>query len=165
MKLSLEITNERNKIELTDELNSLIENVIKTALSIHGIDCDTEVSLLFTDADEIRQINNDYRNTDKVTDVLSFPQLEFEEEGVIMEEYLPKAGEYPYLSLGDVVINVEQVYAQAQEFGHSRERETGYLVTHSILHLLGYDHMEEDEKKRMRAKEEEIMSVLGIGRG
>ncbi len=165
MNLSLEITNERNKIELTDELSTLIEKVIKTALSIHKIDCDTEISLLFTDAEEIRQINKEYRDTDKATDVLSFPQLEFDQEGIIMEEYLPKDGEYPYLSLGDVVINVEQVYIQAEEFGHSRERETGYLVAHSILHLLGYDHMEEEEKQRMRAKEEEIMSILGIERG
>ncbi len=165
MNLKLDITNERNKIELTDELSTLIEKVIKTALFIHDINCDVEISLLFTDADEIREINKTYRNIDKSTDVLSFPQLEFNKEGVIDEEYIPKDEGYPYLSLGDVVINVEQVYIQAQEFGHSKERETGYLVAHSILHLLGYDHMQEDEKLIMRAKEEEIMSLLGIERG
>lgn len=165
MNLFLDITNDRNKIELTDELEKLIENVIKTALMIHKIDCDVEISLLFTDADEIKQINKMYRNIDKSTDVLSFPQLEFTQEGIIDDEYLPKDGSYPYLSLGDVVINVEQVYIQAEQFGHSKERETGYLVAHSILHLLGYDHMEDEEKQKMRTKEEEIMSIIGIERG
>ena len=162
MKINLEITNERNKIELTDELNILIENVIKTALSVHQIDCNVEISLMFTDSEEIRHINKEYRDTDKSTDVLSFPQLEFEKEGEILSEYLPKEGEYPYLALGDIIINVEQVFVQAEEFGHSRERETGYLVAHSMLHLLGYDHMTDEDKKIMRAKEEEALSLLGL---
>jgi probable rRNA maturation factor len=164
MELIINVTNEKNKIKLNNEINELIQSVIKTVLEIHNIDFDVEISLLLTDDEEIKQINKEYRGIDKATDVLSFPSCEFEKEGVVLKEYYPSEGGYPYLLLGDIIISVEHVLKQAQEFGHTNEREIGYLVCHSMLHLLGYDHMEEEEKKIMRTKEEEVMKILGVER-
>ena len=112
----------------------------------------TEISVTFVEGEEIRNLNREYRDTDKVTDVLSFPQFDDLNE-------IPEFGE---ICLGDVVICKDRALEQAEEFGHSFEREIIYLFTHSILHLLGYDHMEEDEKKEMRQREEEVMAHLGI---
>ncbi|MEY8297663.1 MAG: rRNA maturation RNase YbeY [Emergencia timonensis] len=112
----------------------------------------TEISVTFVEGEEIRNLNREYRDTDKVTDVLSFPQFDDLDE-------IPEFGE---ICLGDVVICKDRALEQAEEFGHSFEREIIYLFTHSILHLLGYDHMEEDEKKEMRQREEEVMAHLGI---
>ena len=114
----------------------------------------TEISVTFVEGEEIRNLNREYRDTDKVTDVLSFPQFDDLNE-------IPEFGE---ICLGDVVICKDRALEQAEEFGHSFEREIIYLFTHSILHLLGYDHMEEDEKKEMRQREEEVMAHLGIWR-
>ena len=112
----------------------------------------TEISVTFVEGQEIRNLNREYRDTDKVTDVLSFPQFDDLDE-------IPEFGE---ICVGDVVICKDRALEQAEEFGHSFEREIIYLFTHSILHLLGYDHMEEDEKKEMRQREEEVMAHLGI---
>ena len=112
----------------------------------------TEISVTFVEGEEIRNLNREYRDTDKVTDVLSFPQFDDLNE-------IPEFGE---ICLGDVVICKDRALEQAEEFGHSFEREIIYLFTHSILHLLGYDHMEEEEKKEMRQREEEEMAHLGI---
>lgn len=115
-----------------------------------------EVSLTFVDKEEIHRLNMMYRQVDNPTDVLSFPLIEdFNEVDIESEE----------LMLGDVVICIEKVKEQAAEYGHTEERETVYLFVHSILHLLGYDHMEDEDKKEMRAREEEIMNLLDIRRG
>lgn len=114
----------------------------------------TEVSLSFVSKEEIRKLNSHYRGIDRVTDVLSFPQYE-DLNGI------PQTGEIP---LGDVVICIEQARDQAEEFGHSLEREIVYLFIHSICHLLGYDHMEEGDRQRMRKKEEHIMKQIQLER-
>lgn len=114
-----------------------------------------ELSVTFVGLDEIHELNREYRRVDRPTDVLSFPQFED------LEEEIPEVGE---ICLGDVVICREKAEEQAEEFGHSFERELVYLFTHSVLHLLGYDHMEEDEKKVMRQREEEIMEHIGLMR-
>lgn len=114
-----------------------------------------QISVTFVDMDEIHRLNKEYRGVDSPTDVLSFPQFED------IEEEAPEIGE---ICLGDVVICVDKAREQAEEYGHSFEREIIYLFTHSVLHLLGYDHMEEDEKKEMRIREEEIMSHIGLER-
>ena len=120
-----------------------------------GLDAERcAVSVTFTDKDGIKELNRDYRGVDSVTDVLSFPQYDDFEE-------IPGEGE---ILLGDVVICRERAAEQAREFGHSLDREMIYLFTHSILHLLGYDHMEEEEKREMRLKEEEVMDFLGLSR-
>lgn len=114
-----------------------------------------ELSVTFVGLDEIHELNREYRGVDRPTDVLSFPQFED------LEEEIPEVGE---ICLGDVVICREKAEEQAEEFGHSFERELVYLFTHSVLHLLGYDHMKEDEKKVMRQREEEIMEQIGLMR-
>lgn len=144
------------KIE-TQCFEEIIKNVISEALKIHNIQKDAEVSVVFVDDEEIRKINNEFRNIDASTDVLSFPQYEYEKEGEI-------SSEDEILILGDIIISPEHAISQANEYGHSVNREVGYLTAHSILHLLGYDHMEKEEKNHMRTKEEEIMSSLGLTR-
>ena len=132
-----------------------MEQVLKTALSDHGIENDdVEVSLTMVSAEEIRELNRDYRDNDSVTDVLSFPQFNDVSE-------IP--GDMPVM-LGDVVICDDKVREQSVEYGHSYRRELIYLFTHSILHLLGYDHMEDDEKARMRKEEEMILERAGVSK-
>lgn len=141
--------------QVTEEILKTMEAAAKYCLELEGIDEErTEISVTFVEAEEIRELNRDYRGNDKVTDVLSFPQFDDLND-------IPDFGE---ICLGDVVICKERATEQAEEFGHSFEREIIYLFTHSILHLLGYDHMEEEEKKEMRGREEEVMAHLGIGR-
>lgn len=117
-----------------------------------------EVSVSFVTPEEIQTLNRDYRNVDRVTDVLSFPQFDSVDDLIDMQE------ETGVAELGDVVICMDRAKEQAEEFGHPLEREVIYLFVHSILHLLGYDHMEEEEKAEMRAREDEVMGELGITR-
>lgn len=134
-----------------------LEKVIKEVLKVENVDekkC--EISLSFVDEKKIRQLNKDFRQTDRVTDVLSFPIEDFfnEDRKTLLEK--------PYLMLGDVVICTDVARKQAKELEHSFEREIMYLTCHSILHLLGYDHMEDDDKKMMRSKEKQVMKNLGV---
>ena len=132
-----------------------MEEALLVCLENEGIDSENvEVSLTFTDKEEIHMLNREYRNVDSVTDVLSFPQYESADD-------FPDTGE---IIMGDVVICVEKAVEQAEELGHSTERELVYLFTHSILHLMGYDHMEDDEKELMRGKEEAVMDAIGLKR-
>lgn len=139
--------------------NSVIIEKMKLAGEIgireEGVDPErTSVSVTFVGAEEIRELNRIYRQKDKVTDVLSFPQFDRISD-------LPEEGP---LCLGDVVICTEQALLQADDFGHSPEREIVYLFVHSLFHLLGYDHMEEDEKEDMRRREEGVMDRIGLVR-
>ena len=135
---------------------SLMEKLNQAASAIfeaEGVDMErAEISLTLVSLEEIRELNRDYRDVDRETDVLSFRQYEGVEE-------MPEEGE---LCLGDVVICLDKVKSQAEEFGHSFEREFVYLFVHSLLHLLGYDHMEDDEKTVMRAKEEATMKEINL---
>ena len=131
--------------QVTEEILNTMEAAAKYCLELEGIDEKrTEISVTFVEAEEIRQLNRDYRDNDKVTDVLSFPQYDDLND-------IPTLGE---ICLGDVVICKDRAEEQAEAFGHSFEREIIYLFTHSILHLLGYDHMEEEDRKEMRTREE-----------
>jgi len=152
MKITIEITNETDEI-ISEELQSQIENAIKEVLVYESLSFEGEVSLVFTDNEGIRQLNRDYRDKDDVTDVLSFPQY----ESITSEERLP-----PFVYLGDIVISLSRAREQANDFGHSFEREVIYLIVHSTLHLLGYDHMIEAEKMEMRAHEKAVLKQLGI---
>lgn len=163
------VDNRQEKIEANEELISLLKNVIEFTLKEEEVEVDCEVSLLFVDNDEIREINNETRGIDRATDVLSFPMLDYEDKKVFKEMY--KNYEFSQsdfdgeeLVLGDVVLSLERALEQSKEFNHSFEREASYLVVHSILHLLGYDHMEEDDKVVMRKREEEILNKLNITR-
>ncbi len=141
--------------ELLQKMTEAAEYAVESE-NMHNLDkkrC--EISVTFVDLDEIHELNKQYRGVDKPTDVLSFPQFDD------LEEEIPEVCE---ICLGDVVICEQKAREQAEEFGHSFERELVYLFTHSVLHLLGYDHTEEDEKKAMRAREEEIMKQIGLMR-
>lgn len=141
--------------QVSPEILAIMEKAAAYCLKLEHIDeARSEISVTFVSGEEIRALNRDYRDTDKVTDVLSFPQFDDLND-------IPDFGE---ICLGDVVVCKERAMEQAEEFGHSFEREIIYLFTHSILHLLGYDHMEPGEKAEMRTKEEEVMTHLGIGR-
>lgn len=141
--------------ELLQKMTEAAEYAVESE-NMHNLDkkrC--EISVTFVDLDEIHELNKQYRGVDKPTDVLSFPQFDD------LEEEIPEVCE---ICLGDVVICEQKAREQAEEFGHSFERELVYLFTHSVLHLLGYDHMEDDEKAEMREKEEDILKTIGLSR-
>ncbi|KGK88769.1 rRNA maturation factor [Desulfosporosinus sp. HMP52] len=139
-----------------DTLANLLNQAINEALQLSDGPEEAEVSLLLVDNQRIHALNLEYRGVDRPTDVLSFAlQEEVEDEPSIEEEDQ---------MLGDIVISVERARAQAQEYGHSFEREIVYLAVHGLLHLLGYDHEEENDKQEMRSKEEEIMAELKLER-
>ncbi|MDY2966695.1 MAG: rRNA maturation RNase YbeY [Vescimonas coprocola] len=142
---------------------ALIRRTIRTALAAEGLTAPCEVDVLLTDDDGIHEINRELRQVDRPTDVLSFPEFELT-PGQLPgpEDADPGTGLIP---LGDMVLSMERVAAQAREYGHSKRRELSYLVTHSVLHLLGYDHLDEGPMKaQMRAREEAIMALLGLER-
>lgn len=141
--------NRQDKVEIDEEIYKAIEKAIKEVLLLERKNLDYEISLSFVDNDEIRDLNRLYRGIDRETDVLSFP----------MEE-----GEAVFYGnmLGDIVISLEKALEQSIEYGHSLLREIVYLTVHSMLHLLGYDHMIEEDKILMRNKEKEVMKNLQI---
>ena len=142
---------------------ALIRRVIRTALAAEGVDFPCEVDVLLTNDSGIHAINREMRQVDRPTDVLSFPEFDLTPGQLPgAEDADPGTGLVP---LGDMVISMEHVAAQAKEYGHSNRRELSYLVVHSVLHLLGYDHLDEGpQKAQMRAREEAILGELGIGR-
>ena len=148
---------------VSDGLKAFIRKVIRTALSAEGMDLPCEINVSITDDAGIHEINREMREVDRPTDVLSFPVFDLLPGELPDEEDAdPGTGLIP---LGDMVLSLERIAAQAKEYGHSNRRETAYLVVHSVLHLLGYDHLDEgEEKKRMRAREEAILAGLGITR-
>lgn len=142
---------------------ALIRRTIRTALAAEGLTAPCEVDVLLTDDGGIHEINRELRQVDRPTDVLSFPEFELT-PGQLPgpEDADPGTGLIP---LGDMVLSMERVAAQAREYGHSKRRELSYLVTHSVLHLLGYDHLDEGPMKaQMRAREEAVMALLGLER-
>lgn len=158
-----------HKINITYEIftlkqplvTSIIRRCIESTLEAEGIHVDCEINVLITNDRSIRAINSASRNIDKATDVLSFPmfQLEPGNPPKHWEEYLD--AETDMCPLGDMCISLERATAQAKEFGHSVKREVGYLTIHSMLHLLGYDHLDEGEqKKQMRTREEAIAATI-----
>lgn len=143
------IDNRQNKIELDEDIIPLIKEAIEVALRLEGRTLDYEISISFVDNEEIRELNKLYRNVDKETDVLSFPMEEGEDV-------------FSMNILGDIVISLEKALEQSIEYGHSLTREIIYLTVHSMFHLLGYDHMTEEDKLVMREKEKEVMKRLKI---
>lgn len=159
------IVSYENKIEKNPFLTIHLRNCINAALEEEKVPVPVEINVLITDNQGIRVINNAYRQIDRETDVLSFPMFEFTpgELPEDLSDYLDE--ETGLLPLGDMAISLEKAKAQAKEFGHSVKRETGYLTIHSVLHLLGYDHMDEGEmKKQMRSREEVIAERIGLKR-
>ncbi len=153
-KIKVIITNKQNKVKIPTGTRMLIRRCCNAVLTLENFSDSAEVSVTIVDNEQIKSLNAQYRGKDMATDVLSFPMGE---NGVYDTD--PTTGAKV---LGDVVISVEKVVEQAQLYGHSFQREIAYLTAHSVLHLLGYDHMEPLEKVRMREKEELVMDRLGL---
>lgn len=163
------VDNRQEKINISEVTIKQLENTILFALKEEEVNVPCEVSLLFVDNEEIKEINNETRGIDRATDVLSFPMLDYPEGKVFKEVYKNRKFDETFLDgedlvIGDIVLSLEKALEQSKEFNHSFEREACYLVVHSVLHLLGYDHMEDEEKKVMREREEEILNKLKITR-
>ena len=152
--MTVVITDEQEKIVIPEDWTGKIERVAEICLQEEEIDPKAEIGLMFVDNEQIREMNKTYRDKDSATDVLSFPIYEADEAIDDEEEIL----------FGDIVISLERAAEQAEEYGHSLEREVMYLLVHGLLHLAGYDHMEDDEKKEMRQREEELLTVIGASR-
>ena len=159
---------EEGALKLPFDCQALAREVINGALEYIHCPYEVQVNLLLTMNDEIHEMNRDFRNIDRATDVLSFPMIEYEEPGdfsVIDEEsaaaFNPESGE---LMLGDIDISKEEVLSQAEEYGHLPKREYAFLIAHSMLHLFGCDHMVDEERVVMEAKQKEIMEKVGIFR-
>ena len=150
--MNLLIANDTNEDLDLDLIRKKAEKTIREVLRVENISENAEVSLSIVDKETIHKLNKEYRNVDRETDVLSFP---LDEEGFDNEGN-------PLILLGDIVICLDVAEDQAVDFGHSLEREIMYLICHSTLHLLGYDHIEEEDKKVMRSKEKEVMKNLGV---
>ena len=157
MKLKIYFENNQEKHSIHYNLKMLIRHTILETLDYEGMENDAEVSVTFVDDEGIRELNKRFRNLDKPTDVLSFPLLDYEGES---EE--PFFDELCH-NLGDIVVSLERAMAQANEFGHSFEREVAFLTAHSMLHLLGYDHeLSDEDDADMRARQNDIMERLGL---
>ncbi len=155
-KIMIYFTNEQKDVAVTYKMKRLVREAVAAALDYEGYRNSCQVSVTFTDNEGIRQLNHQYRNIDRETDVLSFPLIDFEggEEPLSNE---------PELMLGDIVLSLEKAQTQAEEFGHSFERETAFLCVHSMLHLLGYDHVNsEEEEQEMRRRQSEILTKMGL---
>ncbi|QSX06839.1 rRNA maturation RNase YbeY [Sedimentibacter sp. zth1] len=151
MNVTVLCDNRQEFMKITDENIEAMERTIKVCIENENLEGIFEVSVSFVVNDEIKKLNNLYRNVDSATDVLSFP-MDGEDK-----EYFGET-----IMLGDIVLSTEKIIEQAKEFGHSLERELLYLVTHSMLHLFGYDHIQEEDKSVMREKEKEIMKKLHL---
>ena len=147
--------NAQDKIALGEYLEKRLQDGLNAVAKLHDLDDMTEVDITIVDDEEIHQLNRDYRNVDRPTDVLSFALDEDDEDEPELMEGQPHR-------LGDIIISAETATRQAEEFGHGLEREIVYLAVHGLLHLLGYDHMVEEDKVIMRAKEEEALSAINL---
>lgn len=157
-------TGESFPFDIEETARAVCERVLKSEKCPY----EAAVNLVLTDNEGIRELNRQYRDTDRDTDVLSFPNLDFMKAGVFefpdereADYFDPDTGK---LMLGDICISVDKMREQASEYGHSLRREFAFLVAHSMFHLCGYDHMEDEEARIMEQKQEEILAVLGITR-
>ena len=156
-------------LSLGIEVEEIICKVINTALDLYECPYEAEVNVILTDNPSIAAINEEYRNLAKPTDVLSFPMIDYDIPGdfSVIEElpeeecFDPDSGE---LLLGDIILSVEKIIEQSEAYGHSRERELGFLTAHSMLHLFGFDHMEDEERIDMEKRQEEILEHIGLRR-
>ena len=165
--MTIQIEYEAEK-KLDFDYESIIRNVVEEALDYEKCPYEAEVNVILTDNEAIQEINRDHRQIDRPTDVLSFPMIDYESpsqfdrlEDYVEDYFNPETGE---LVLGDIVVSVDKVEEQAEKYGHSQERELAFLVAHSMLHLCGYDHMEEEERLEMERKQEENLERKGYRR-
>lgn len=147
---------------------AIIKEIVEASLDYEKCPYEAEVSVILTDNKAIREINREQRGIDSPTDVLSFPLVDYERpsdfdhvEDAVEDYFNPETGE---LMLGDIVISVDKVEEQAEKYGHSQKRELAFLVAHSMLHLCGYDHMEDEERLEMEQRQREILETRGYTR-
>lgn len=169
--MNIYIENETEETFDFDDLKETIEKAVLTVAEDKNIPEDMDVNVLIVGEDEMREINRENRGVDSVTDVLSFPYFEFDEPGVFEigeDEDTEDAGNLIFAEeeniLGDIIICGKKIKSQAAEYGHSQKRELSFLLVHSMLHLIGYDHIEESDGDIMRAEEKRLMDIIGIGR-
>ncbi|MFJ7828839.1 rRNA maturation RNase YbeY [Peribacillus sp. NPDC046944] len=156
MILTMDLIDETN--EVTEKGQQLVESILQFAANKEKIEEGTELSVTFVDNKRIQEINKEYRNKDSATDVISFALEEMGEEEVeIIGAEMPRM-------LGDIIISIERTKEQAEEYGHSFDRELGFLALHGFLHLLGYDHMTEEDEKVMFSRQKEILGEYGLSR-
>ena len=156
MKIYIDFSDEQDKITLDFSAEELIEACAREALAGEGIEDDAEISVTFVDNEKIRELNKLHRNVDRETDVLSFPLGD--------ENGFEVNCDNDAILLGDIVVSLEKAVSQSEEYGHSLKREAAFLITHSLFHLLGYDHEAPDEEKEMFEKQERVLQKLGITR-
>ncbi len=157
MKINIFLSDEQDKLSPPEDIEKLIELCTAGALEEEGIEDDAEVSVTFVDNEAIRELNNRHRGIDRATDVLSFP--------ISDGEFFEVNPDTDAILLGDIVISLERAKEQAEEYGHSYRREVAFLLTHSLFHLLGYDHVDSPEdEKVMFDKQERVLEKLGITR-
>ncbi|KON70105.1 rRNA maturation RNase YbeY [Peribacillus butanolivorans] len=156
MILAIDLMDETN--EVTEKAQNLVESILQFAAKKENIEEDTELSVTFVDNKRIQEINKEYRHKDAATDVISFALEEMGEDEVeIIGAEMPRM-------LGDIIISIERTKEQAEEYGHSFDRELGFLALHGFLHLLGFDHMTEEDEKVMFTKQKEILEEYGLSR-
>lgn len=165
MSLELVWNNEQEQFEITEELIALLESILQKAGEAEGVE-DGEVDLTFVDDEAIHELNREYRGIDRPTDVLSFAMHEVtnDELEIIYElDEGEEQGNVPDV-LGDIIISVPRAKLQSEEYGHSLERELGFLFVHGFLHLLGYDHQDEASEAEMMGKQEAVLAEVGLTR-
>ena len=164
------IIEENIEFETDFDKQKTAEEVIAHVLKQEGYPWECEVDILITDSEEVREYNKEYRGKDQTTDVLSFPNLEwdapadYESEGIDELIEMSMNPETGLFILGEICLNKDRIISQAEEYGHGIRREYAFLIVHSMLHLLGYDHMEEDEAKVMEEKQKKYLEEIGISR-
>ena len=164
--MTIEISYESEK-KLDIPYEEIVSKMVVSALDFENCPYEAEVSVIFVDDEEIRKINSEYRGIDKSTDVLSFPFNEFEIPGNFddieesVDAFNPETGE---LLLGDIILSTDHIVEQAIEYGHSETRELAFLVVHSMLHLMGYDHMVDEDRAVMEERQRKILELEGISR-
>ncbi|HOP99437.1 MAG TPA: rRNA maturation RNase YbeY [Acetivibrio clariflavus] len=159
MKILIE--NLQDKIELTSDMEELVRKAVDISLSIENFSIPSEISIMFVDNQHIREINREYRKIDKPTDVLSFPIVDMY-DGVINSDSGDFDLDEELLLLGDIIVSLEKTKAQAEEYGHSFERELAFLVTHGVFHLLGYDHDTPEREEKMISKQYAVLKALNL---
>ena len=156
------------EVELPFDIQEILEKIMSTVMEMENCPYETTVNLLITDNNGIREYNRNYRGIDRETDVLSFPNISFLHESDFSSAELSEADYFDpdtgELILGDIILSVERILTQAKEYGHSILREFAFLTAHSMLHLCGYDHMEEETESVMEEKQEAVLTQLGITR-
>ncbi|KGR78534.1 rRNA maturation RNase YbeY [Ureibacillus manganicus] len=156
MAINIDFLDETNEVK--EDHIALVEKLLQHAAEAENIEDDSEVSITFVKNEAIHEINRTYRDKDQPTDVISFALEELGEGEIeILGEDMPRV-------LGDIIISIDRTKEQAEEYGHSFERELGFLAVHGFLHLLGYDHMTDEDEKEMFGKQDEILSSFGLGR-